>query len=142
MLSFQINKFPDLVVYPFIEAKFYLCMGKKSKYIKNSFNVNDLYHLPIISITSAFAHLTGGNDDLNIKCEVNDLSALIALVKQDIGVGLVSLNEYNLLKNVNDIVLKQLPTNTDKAIYFACVLNEKNTNTIFLKKSIADLKNL
>lgn len=130
---FQLANYPKLTVYPFIESSFYLCMNKNSKYnTKATFEQKDLQELPLLSYEPVYGLLTNENDfALNISSSINDLKTLAELVKQDVGVGLITLSEYNKLIGKKDLVLKQIKDKRRRSIYFAYVLNEagrKNTD--------------
>lgn len=128
MEPFQLAQYPSLTVYPFIKSQFYICMHKDSKYnTKKCITDDDLEKLPILSYAPAFGQLGVPLDvHFNTTSIINDLQALCSLIRQDAGVGLITLNEYNFLVNTKNLILKPLCTTTNRNIYFGYVLNEQS----------------
>lgn len=133
---FQLANYPKLTVYPFIESKFYICMNKNSRYnIKELFTKSDLQELPLLSYEPAYSSLTNAEEvNLNISGSIDNLSTLVELIRQDVGVGLITLNEYNKLANTKNLVLKPIQKERSHSIYFAYVLNEAGQNNVNLQR--------
>ncbi len=134
---FQLADYPQLIIKPFIEAKFYILMKKNSKFSsKDSFSNEDLAALPLVSFQPALHTLSPFVPySMNIVSSVNDLSTLFSFVKNDIGVGLITLQEYYALNAPSDFILK--PIHSNETLYYAFVLHE----TLYANKSISELLN-
>ena len=135
MEPFKLAQYSNLTVYPFIKSQFYICMHKNSKYnIKSCITDDDLVKLPILSYAPSFEQLGVPLDvPFNTTSIINDLQALCALIRQDAGVGLITLNEYNFLVNTKNLVLKPLCTKTNRNIYFGYVLNDRGMKNPYMK---------
>ena len=138
MLSFQPVHFPQLTITPFITSQFYLLAHKSSSFSKkSSYTPEDLTNLPIISYTPANDFFAGEHDNkLNIQSAVSDLPTLQSLVKQNLGVGLITIREFNLVGNKNEFVLIPI-SNKSSSLYFAHVLNEQSLGNKYIQAFIS-----
>lgn len=125
MEPFQLAHHPNLTITPFLSAIFYLCMNKHSRYnTKAAFTVKDLADLPVISYAPAYSNLSNAPDiELNIVSDVNNLTTMASLIQQNLGVGLITLREFETFFASKNLVLKPFE-NSDKTIYHAYVLND------------------
>ncbi|MBR5318291.1 MAG: LysR family transcriptional regulator [Peptococcaceae bacterium] len=133
MEPFQLARFPDLTVTPFIVSQFYICMQKNSRYnTKATFTSGDLTSLPIISFAPAYDVLSNFPDiTLNVISDVNNLPTIYSLIKQDLGVGLITLREYTSFNDSKNLILKPLQSNNE-TLYFAYVLNDSFEKNAYL----------
>lgn len=136
---FPLEQYPQLLIQPFIEAEFCLCMCKNSKYDrKKIYSTEDLKTLPLLSYEPAFLQLCGKLIDIpmNIVGTVNDLMTIHQMVLQDIGVGLLTVNEFNLLKNARNLVLKPIHSTNSTTLYYGCVYHQNQCIDSALTKFI------
>lgn len=143
--DFQLADKPHLTITPFIEAQFYICMSKHSKYnTKPIFSHDDLKNLPILSYTDSTFNLLPTSRDFTIpiSSEVSDFHTLCTLINQDIGVGLVTLQEYNNLMNGKNFILTPLKDTSKYTVYFAYVLNEKSKENANVQKIASLIKHI
>lgn len=133
MEPFQITHYPELAITPFIESRFFICMTKHSRYnTKATFTSEDLATLPLISYEPAhevLSHFPAFS--LNVISNVNSLQTLHSFVKQDLGVGLITLREYNNLNDSKNLIIKPLQDNNE-TLYFAYVLNNDAETNAYL----------
>jgi DNA-binding transcriptional LysR family regulator len=143
MEPFQSATYPDLTVYPFLESQFYICMNQHSRYnTKSFFTGEDLEELPLISYEPALGQLANYKDaKLNVTSTVNDLRTLSSFIKQDLGVGLLTLSEYNSLPDAKKFIVKPVRSNTNLNLYFAYVLNQESNENANLQQFASMLVN-
>jgi len=108
-------------------------MTKNSRYnTKIYFTEEDMSTLPIVSYPPSFEILSiYSNPSMicNYSSTVNDLSTLISFIKQDLGVGLITRREYNLLKKTEKLILRPIQHINNTNIYFAYVLSDSAKNS-------------
>ena len=136
-MQFSYAQKPHLTIKPLIESKYYILVKKNSRYNKIDFFQNDdLSTLPIIAFKQAQANLIPGTPHhMNVVSEVNDLTLLVNLVENDIGIGLITLQEYYMLNlSFDKYALK--PILSDSTVYYALVYHEDILNNEHLKQLV------
>ena len=130
--------YPTLIIKPLIASSFYICLRKNSRYFtKTVFNIEDLMSLPIISYVPAYNNMANNPPPaLNIVSEVNDFITMFSLVKQDLGVGIITLKEFNFFNNDKDIILVPINVPNDTTLHFASVFNESSAKNLYIQEFI------
>ncbi len=124
---FPLHNHSNIVLQPILESKFYLCMRKSSKYnTKTQYHDKDLATLPLLSFDPAFLTLNNNITiiPMNIISSINDFETMQQLIMQDYGVGLLTLNEFNKLKNHRNLILKPIFSASNTTIYYGCIFRE------------------
>ena len=143
--EFQLANHPELTLTPFIEGQFYICLTKHSKYnTKPVFDDEDLKKLPLLSYSPGFCQLLPNKENFSLSYigEINDFQSLCTLIKQDVGVALITLQEYNNLMNGKNFILKPIKAKKRLSIYFAFVTNNSCKSNVDLQNIAELFKNI
>ena len=128
-----------IFVQPFLEGKFCLCMCKNSKYDQKAlYTEADLESLPILSHVPTYLQLRGKTMDvkMNIVGSINDIEVMRQMIMQDLGVGLITVNEFNTLKNNRNLLLKPIHSASNTTIYYGCLFYQSECPNVIVEQFV------